>query len=156
MTINATTRPTPKTDPAPGGMTELSRDECFSFLRSQSVGRLAVTSEGKPPLVVPVNFVVVGEAILFRSDPGLKLRLVRKEPMSFQADLIDPVHHSGYSVLAQGVGHEASHWETDHVHLEPWAAGPKKQWVRMVVDSISGRRLAPPDVGWPASDRGYL
>jgi len=139
-----------------GNLAELSRDECFELLRTQPVGRLAVVDDDGPPLVVPVNYVVVGEAIVFRSDAGLKLRLLRRRPVSFQADFVDAYHHTGWSVLAHGIGYEASHWETDHLPLVPWAEGEKGQWIRIAVDGITGRRLTAADVGWPPSDRGYL
>ena len=145
------TSPTPR-----GNLAELSRDECFELLRTQPVGRLAVADDDGPPLVVPVNFVVAGEAIVFRSDPGLKLRLLRRRPVSFQADFVDPFHHTGWSVLAHGTGYEASHWETDHLTLEPWAEGTKGQWVRIAVDDITGRRLSAVELAWPPSDRAYL
>lgn len=142
--------------PPPGSLVELSRDECFELLRTQPVGRLAVTSDDGPPIVLPVNFVLQGEAIVIRSDHGLKLQLLRRQAVSFQADFIDPFHRTGWSVLAHGIGYNASHWETDHLRLEPWASGAKDQWVRIVVDQITGRRLVAADFGWPPSDRGYL
>jgi hypothetical protein len=139
-----------------GNLAELSRDECFELLQTQPIGRLAVADDDGPPIVVPVNYLVEGEAIVFRSDPGLKLRLLRRRPISFQADFVDPFHHTGWSVLAHGIGYEASHWETDHLTLEPWADGTKGQWVRLAVDAITGRRLLAADLAWPPSDRAYL
>jgi len=141
---------------ARGTLAELTAEECFELLRSQPVGRLGVANEEGPPLIVPVNYLVNGEAIVFRSDPGLKLRLLRRSPVSFQVDFVDPFHRTGWSVLAHGTGYEASHWETDHLALEPWAEGTKGQWVRIVVDSITGRRLTAADLPWPPSDRAYL
>lgn len=148
--------PSEEVPSARGNLTELTRDECFELLRTQPVGRLAVVDDDGPPFVVPVNYLVSGEAIVFRSDAGLKVRLVRRRPVSFQADFIDQFHHTGWSVLAHGIGYEASHWETDHLSLEPWAEGHKGQWIRIAVEGITGRRLTAADMDWHTSDRGYL
>lgn len=73
-----------------GELEELPRDECFELLRSRPVGRLAVSLTGRAPLVVPVNFVVDGDDIVFQSYAGTKLTALRDQPVSFQVDEIDP------------------------------------------------------------------
>lgn len=108
---------------------------------------------GGPPLVVPVNYTVHGEAIVFRTDPGTKLDLLREEPVSFQVDLIDPFHRTGWSVLVQGVADVATHLEID-IELESWAGGDKRHWVRVTPAAITGRRIILPDI--PVECRGYL
>src|SRR5437763_13797599 len=86
---------------------EIDRDECLQLLRSQPVGRVAMTTPDDSPLVVPVNYVVDGEFVVFRSDPGTKLRLLAARPVSFQVDFIDWFHRSGWSVLGRGRAYEA-------------------------------------------------
>ena len=56
---------------------ELDREECLRLLRSHVMGRLAVALPARAP-VVPVNYAVDGETIVFRSDPGDKLRTLRQ------------------------------------------------------------------------------
>jgi nitroimidazol reductase NimA-like FMN-containing flavoprotein (pyridoxamine 5'-phosphate oxidase superfamily) len=129
----------------------LSREECLQLLSTVSVGRVAVAEPGGPPLVVPVNYVVDGDVIVFRSDPGSKLDALREHPASFQVDLIDPFHRTGWSVLVQGVAYETS---PAQVNVEPWDRGPKAHWVRIFPGAISGRRLRLPEV--PPDPRGYL
>ena len=85
-----------------GEIVELSREECFELLASQPVGRLAVASPDGPPLVVPVNYRLDGEAIVFRSDQGLKVRLLRQAPVSFEVDFIDWQHRTGWSTKSEG------------------------------------------------------
>jgi nitroimidazol reductase NimA-like FMN-containing flavoprotein (pyridoxamine 5'-phosphate oxidase superfamily) len=125
-------------------LAELSSEECFSLLRSRNVGRVAVTIPGDGPLVVPVNYVVDGEAVMFRTAGGTKIDALRVGPVSFQLDHIDPVSRTGWSVLVRGPAYEASHWETDHLHLEPWVPGRKDRWVRVLARSVSGRRITLP------------
>ena len=131
----------------------LTREECLELLRSVPIGRVAVATPGAPPVVIPVNFVLDGEAIVFRSDPGTKLSALRGLPASFEVDVYDPLQQSGASVLVQGRAYEASHWEIDHVEVKPWAAGPKEHFVRIVPDVITGRRLRPTEA--TPDDRGY-
>lgn len=140
-----------------GEVTELSADECFELLATQPIGRLAVSRADGPPMVVPVNYRLDGTAVVFRSDPGLKVRLLRQgSPVSFQVDWIDWHHRAGWSVLVHGAAYEASHWETDHLDLDPWPAGDKRTWVRIVATTVTGRRLLPADLPWPCDGRGYL
>jgi nitroimidazol reductase NimA-like FMN-containing flavoprotein (pyridoxamine 5'-phosphate oxidase superfamily) len=136
------------------GTVEIDRDECVRLLASQQVGRVAVTVPDAAPFVVPVNFVLDGEAVVFRSDSGTKLAWLRSGPVSFEVDQINPIRREGWSVLVQGVAYEATHWETDHIRVEPWGGGEKRHYVRIVPRSITGRRIVLPDLA--ADRRGYL
>lgn len=136
-----------------GAIVELSGDECLWLLRSQSVGRFAVALPGSSPLVVPVNFVLDGDVVVFRSAPGTKLTALAGIPVSFEVDQIDEADHTGWSVLVRGTAYEATRWETDHLELPTWAPGDKGHWVRIVPDSMTGRRITGPA---PESDLGRL
>jgi nitroimidazol reductase NimA-like FMN-containing flavoprotein (pyridoxamine 5'-phosphate oxidase superfamily) len=129
---------------------ELSVDECLELLSSATVGRIAVAGPDGPPLVVPVNFVLDGDVVVFRTSPGTKLEALRRHRASFQADWIDPLHRTGWSVLVQGLAFEGSAPDVD---LEPWEAGPKRYWIRLVPSAITGRRLSLPSV--ELDGRGY-
>jgi hypothetical protein len=74
--------------------------------------------------------------------------------VSFQVDLIDPFHHSGWSVLIRGVAHEATAREVAHLAIDAWAPGDKRHWIRVLPTAISGRKIRHPDVPWDT--RGYL
>jgi nitroimidazol reductase NimA-like FMN-containing flavoprotein (pyridoxamine 5'-phosphate oxidase superfamily) len=123
---------------------ELTRDECLRLLRAFTVGRVAVAPAVGSALVVPVNYIVDGEIIVFRSDLGEKLGLLHERPVSFQIDWIDPFHHTGWSVLVRGTAFRATGAEVEHLDLSPWAAGDKRHWVRVVPAEITGRRLVAP------------
>jgi nitroimidazol reductase NimA-like FMN-containing flavoprotein (pyridoxamine 5'-phosphate oxidase superfamily) len=50
---------------------EIERDECLELLATQSIGRLAVPDHGYyPPHIVPVNFALDDDKVVFRSDSG--------------------------------------------------------------------------------------
>jgi uncharacterized protein len=131
----------------------LSEGECLALLQSANVGRVAVSRAMGAPLVVPVNFVLDGRVIVFRTAVGTKLFSLRTSPISFQVDQIDRFRRTGWSVLVEGFAYEATHWEVDHLDLEPWPAGAKEHWVRLVPSQITGRILPPPVAEFDA--RGY-
>ena len=55
------------------------------------------------PEIYPVNFVVDGRSVAFRTAPGHKLRGLERFPTTcFEADVIDPELHAGWSVMVKG------------------------------------------------------
>ncbi len=133
---------------------DLSVKECFDRLALFCVGRVAVALPDEAPLVVPVNFVLDGEVIVFRSGSGEKLRRLRQQPVSFQVDHVDVFRRSGWSVLVQGVAYEATPAEVAHLGIEAWAPGEREVWVRLVASSVSGRTIVPAD--FPLDGRAYI
>jgi hypothetical protein len=130
---------------------ELSVEECLELLASASVGRIAVAlGPDRAPLVVPVNYVLDGDMVVFRTAPGAKLDALRQRPASFQVDWIDPMHKVGWSVLVEGLAHEGAPAAVDP---EPWEGGSKHYWIRLVPTTITGRRLALASVD--VDGRGY-
>ena len=118
----------------------MERDECFALLRERRIGRLAVVDRDDLPFVVPVNYVLTCETVLFRTHPGTKLDGLRRRAVAFQVDSIDEVRRTGWSVLVQGVAHEASPHDLGAADPEPWAeAGP--HWIQVVPRFVSGRRF---------------
>ena len=140
------------------GLEELSVTECLGLVRSLSVGRLAVNRPGLPPLVVPVNYVVESETILFRTGPGTKFDALCREPVSFQVDFIDPFHRTGWSVLVEGSAALVSSSpssERKAPQVESWVADPRQALLACLTPTaVSGRRIRLPDI--EADTRGYL
>jgi uncharacterized protein len=120
---------------------ELDRDECLRLLATEPVGRVAVGWLGQAPLVLPVNYVLAGGAVVFRTGPGDMLRGLGQGPVSFEVDTYDPATRTGWSVLLHGVARPVAHADVAKLDLEPWAPGDKPIWVRIVPSSITGRRL---------------
>lgn len=132
---------------------ELGRAECVDLLRWNAIGRVAVVVDDGAPLVVPVNYIVDDETVVFRTGPGSKLAGLRTQPMSFQVDGHDPFRCVGWSVLIRGVAFEI---DDDDATVEPvpWAPGDKHHWVRVMPMEMSGRRIT--WAGEPVDARGYL
>jgi uncharacterized protein len=125
---------------------------CWDLVRSCSVGRFAVNRNGSCPLVVPVNFVVDGDAIVFRSGAGGKLDVAQLDLVALQVDQIDPLHHTGWSVLVEG----RARWlyeEQDAVDVDTWAPGARPYVIRLTATRTTGRRI---QLHLPDTDaRGY-
>lgn len=133
---------------------ELEHEECLRLVASMSIGRVAIAVDDAAPLVVPVNYLLDGEVVVFRTGPGTKLRALRDTPISFQVDLIDPFHHTGWSVLIRGVAFETTDRDVEHLVVESWAPGDKHHWIRVLPTSITGRNIRLADASWDT--RGYL
>ena len=129
-----------------GRLEELTHAECLALLAQGGVGRIAVASPLGPPEVAPVNFILDGDAVVFRSDSGTKLLLLQRGVGTFEIDGADLEHGTGWSVVVKGRAYEPSHWETDHLRLTTFAAGPKRHWVRLVPSSVTGRRITTVDL----------
>ena len=132
----------------------LSTETCWELLETTPVGRVVVTVDGAPE-VYPVNFVVDGRSVAFRSAPGSKLRGLERFPTTcFEADVIDPDVHVGWSVMVKGravdVTRPDERSRLASMPLTIWTAGVKDHWVRIRPAEVTGRRIhsiATPQVG---------
>ena len=125
---------------------ELDREECLRLLASVPVGRLVFTLAGMPA-VQPVNFVVDGERILFRTREGSKLVAIRAGTVvAFETDEIDPETGSGWSVTITGEARildepEATRYRNGRIRT--WAGGIRDEVVAISTPLVTGRRLIP-------------
>jgi nitroimidazol reductase NimA-like FMN-containing flavoprotein (pyridoxamine 5'-phosphate oxidase superfamily) len=82
---------------------ELTREQCLTKLRAVAVGRVAVTSKALPA-IVPVNYVLNGNSVIFRTEPGGMLaRGCDSTVVAFEIDALSVDGRSGWSVLVVGV-----------------------------------------------------
>ncbi|MEU6135076.1 pyridoxamine 5'-phosphate oxidase family protein [Nocardioides sp. NPDC047086] len=129
----------------PGHLTTIDRDECLELLERSEVGRVAFgDSEG--PMVLPVNHVMVGERIVFRTAPRTAIAdHVGTGPVSYQVDEFDAYTSSGWSVLARGTAEFVDGvWLSAHdLKPEPWADGRRTLYVCITPVQITGRRVVP-------------
>ncbi|MEU2428280.1 pyridoxamine 5'-phosphate oxidase family protein [Streptomyces sp. NPDC007861] len=130
---------------------ELDDAECRELLSTHGVGRVAVfTPDG--PAVVPVNYLVSGGDIAFRTAPGSAAAAVDGAEVAFEVDHIDDAFSRGWSVLAVGPGRAVT--DPDAVgRLEaeaptlPWAGGERRLWLAITPIRITGRRIVNPQAG---------
>ena len=127
-----------------GRLEVLTEREVLELVATSAIGRIAFVLDGWP-IVLPVNFVLDGHDVVFRTDPGAKLDACSGGRVCFEADRADDLYQRGWSALGIGVADRVDD-PCDIAHLEglglrPWAGGVKSHWVRVQVQQWSGRRL---------------
>jgi uncharacterized protein len=144
---------------SPGSQTEiLAPSDCWNYLKSSYIGRLAVIN-GSVPEIFPVNFMTVGQTLVIRTGPGTKLRaLLDGGTVAFEADGMNAYSTEVWSVVVKGV---PGPFEGDQTDLdaagpdrEPWQRGLKEHLVQITPSEVSGRRFAvsPRTRWWPPLD----
>jgi uncharacterized protein len=137
--------PPPPDAPTGSKLTVLSRRESWELVKEATVGRLAFAMDGWP-LVLPVNYMVDGDDIVIRSDPGRKLTAARQQlQASLQVDSLDALYRSGWSVLVFGMATTVDDRDEiarlDGLGLQSWAASGRASWIRLVPVVVTGRQL---------------
>jgi len=129
------------------GLEVLLRDEGLWLLRRHCIGRVGFDVDGQP-LLLPVNYAVAGETIVFRTGPGSKLTAIANRAVAFEVDHIDPDDRAGWSVLALGVAREivdrseiAALRALPLAPLAPWNGGEPAHWIGIDADTVTGRRV---------------
>ena len=123
----------------------LTAAECYDLLAPGGVGRVAFTT-GDGPVVLPVNYAMAGQTVIFRTAPDTLLAGYLNGPAGFEVDRLDEALSQGWSVLVTGravrVTSEAEvrHLER-HVGVQPWADGSRDVYVRIIPRKITGRRI---------------
>ncbi|MGW4423910.1 helix-turn-helix domain-containing protein [Streptosporangium sp. NPDC004631] len=129
----------------------LSADECLRLISPGGVGRVAYDGPSGP-VILPVDYVVHGGAVLLRTafggSPDRNPRTGVKGAgfeAAFEVDRIDEVDRRGWSVLVQGTAHHISSGPEQvavtAADVEPWAGGERELRIRIVPAEISGRRI---------------
>jgi nitroimidazol reductase NimA-like FMN-containing flavoprotein (pyridoxamine 5'-phosphate oxidase superfamily) len=129
------------------GLQVIAREDCVRLLATQEVGRLAMVDGGRPHLV-PVNYAMDGECVVFRSFPGTKIARLGRSSVAFEVDELDRTARRGWSVVVHGRAEEVTAWDSADTRarvagldLLPWADGDKPHFVRIVPQTITGRRI---------------
>jgi nitroimidazol reductase NimA-like FMN-containing flavoprotein (pyridoxamine 5'-phosphate oxidase superfamily) len=127
-----------------GTFAALEPEDCRALLRTQEVGRVGWTSPSAGMLVLPVNYVVREDRIVFRTSRASVLAdLAEGREVVFQIDDIDVGTGNAWSVLARG--ESATPRTTAELEAlladapEAWAPGERDLLVTVRVREISGR-----------------
>ncbi|TQJ37515.1 DUF1918 domain-containing protein [Streptomyces sp. SLBN-115] len=125
-------------------------EECRTLLSTHGVGRIAVSAPDGRPAVVPVNYDVIDDAIVFRTAPNLTPAAAVGTEAAFEVDHMDEALSQGWSVLAVGPASvvtepDAVRRLTEHAHTTPWPGGEREMWVSIRPAHLTGRRITPAD-----------
>ncbi|HZN13984.1 MAG TPA: pyridoxamine 5'-phosphate oxidase family protein [Acidimicrobiales bacterium] len=123
-------------------------DECLELLRTAQVGRLAFVNGAASADVLPVNYVLDGDAVVFATATGSKLWSSERGSVAFEVDATDVETQSGWSVVVHGLAQEITSVDAPGLvarlralPLNPWAGGDRPHLVRIAPRSITGRRV---------------
>jgi nitroimidazol reductase NimA-like FMN-containing flavoprotein (pyridoxamine 5'-phosphate oxidase superfamily) len=128
---------------------DLIPGECWELLRQTSLGRVVFTMHAMPA-IRPVNHLVDGRTIVIRSHLGSAITGHASgggAVVCYEADDIDPVRHTGWSVIVTGTARLVTDPEAASRYqqaLQPWVARPMGQVIAITPEMITGIRLA----GW--------
>jgi nitroimidazol reductase NimA-like FMN-containing flavoprotein (pyridoxamine 5'-phosphate oxidase superfamily) len=125
------------------GLHVLDLRTCLTRLAARPVGRVAMFDRGSI-VILPVNHVVDGMTIGFRTTTGTKLfHAIHGSEVGFEVNEFDADTRTGWSILVQGTAALASDAETLRLHQLascPWTSGTRR-WVVIHPHEISGREL---------------
>lgn len=138
--------------PAEAVIQPLDEPECLRLLAAGGVGRIGYSGRFGPT-ILPVNFALHGQTIVFRtgqhSPMGEDLRTGMADAaykVAFEVDEISPATREGWSILVQGAAHhvdsEAELAAVRQTGVQPWPGGEKDLFIRIVPDRVTGRRIS--------------
>lgn len=129
-------------------MAVLAYEECLRLLASTPVGRMAFASGGEI-VILPVNYVLDGTSIVFRSDGGEKLTAAQDaKAVAFEVDGWEAGVCEGWSVIVNGraeaIYDERTIERLSRLDLRPWGQNPaRRTWITIHPNAVTGRRVAP-------------
>jgi nitroimidazol reductase NimA-like FMN-containing flavoprotein (pyridoxamine 5'-phosphate oxidase superfamily) len=126
-----------------GGTEILSEADCWDYLATECIGRVAVAFGGQVD-IFPVNYGLDGAGILFRTNAGRKMTGATGGEVAFEVDHIDRIDKAGWSVVVHGEARDISQFDgPDRLRsAQPWT-GSKDFLFRITPRSITGRRVVP-------------
>jgi nitroimidazol reductase NimA-like FMN-containing flavoprotein (pyridoxamine 5'-phosphate oxidase superfamily) len=141
-------------DSTPRELVVLSPAECRTRLGSRPVGRI-VFVDARGPVALPVNHVVDGDSIVFRTSAWSSVLASKYAgEVGFEVDDFDDDERAGWSVLVSGrvsqVVDDAELHRLEGLGVTPWAEGERTSYLRLQIHTITGRRLVPDEAPPPA------
>lgn len=129
------------------GLEILGRADCLQLLGTATLGRVGITADALP-CVLPVNFRLTEDQIVFRTGLGTKLDAATQNAVvAFEVDDMDPFAHTGWSVVVTGLASEVTDLDSlgpiDAWQIPRWAPEGDGRVVALSTDMVSGRRIVP-------------
>ena len=124
---------------------DLTEATCRRHLAAESVGRIALVSDGRVDMF-PVNYAMSDGAVVIRTRLGGALAsLGDRADVVFEIDELDHRYHTGWSVVVHGraerVTDPAAVERLEALDIQPWAGGRRPDWIRIEPTDLTGRRI---------------
>ncbi|ROR90858.1 pyridoxamine 5'-phosphate oxidase family protein [Nocardioides aurantiacus] len=129
---------------------ELTSSQCRELLAGGVLGRVAFCT-GDGPRILPVNYTVVDDAVVFRTSAyGALAAHDWRSPLAFEVDAVDHVAQVGWSVLAIGAGERVADADVlERIRIagdpRPWPTGSRPLYVRLEWRELTGRVVGAED-----------
>lgn len=126
------------------GVTILDVAACRELLDAGAIGRVGYIAEGRP-MIVPVDYLVHDNTIVFRADPGGKLLHIPLHHVCFEVDGSAADHV--WSVVVQGFARDLTtaigpeYQAMRDLTLASHAPIENAHWISIDITEVSGRRL---------------
>lgn len=145
--MNMTNGSAANRDQGARSMVELDRDEALALLASVDMGRIVFTRNALPA-IRPVNHALVDGQLVIRTHEGAALAAAVDDPgtvVAYEADVIDPDTHLGWSVVVTGFARLVS--DPDQLAryddlVTPWFSRTMEHAVLIRLDMVNGFRMA--------------
>ena len=129
-----------------GRLEVLTDDECRWLLASCKVGRVSVTSDALP-LIAPVNYVLDGSTIVFRTrSDGMLASACNDAVIAFEIDQLAGDGSGGWSVNVVGIASvlaPSDNLRALSLGLVSAAGDDRDAFVRLRLGLVTGRRITP-------------
>ena len=124
-------------------LTNLDRDEALNLLGSVDIGRIVFTDQALPA-IRPVNHILDDGDVIIRSHSGAALTSSINTVVAYEADVIDPQAHTGWSVIITGIARRVT--DTDAIAryeriLLPWVDRHMDHVLRIHPEFVTGFTL---------------
>jgi len=124
----------------PTAISEMGEEQCWELLARNEYGHLAYLLV-KEPHIAPLNYVLAGGRLVFRTAEGEKLLgMTMSDSVAFEVDEIGDHHAS--SVILRGKARTLTGREADaaeELPLHPWVATMKFNVVAIEPTEVTGR-----------------
>jgi hypothetical protein len=128
-------------------LVELPRHEALRLLGTAPLGRVVFTLRALPA-IRPVNHIMDGDDVIIRTNLGASVASAVSADsavvVAYQADMIDPDTHTGWSVVVTGVARIVTDPQDNARYqrlLRPWVDNPVDCVIRIRAEIVSGYRL---------------
>lgn len=127
----------------PPRLTPLSRTQSLRLLAGVALGRVVFT-ERALPAIRPINHLVDNGMIIIRTHLGAAVLGAVGMVVAYEADEIDPLAHTGWSVIVTGLARQVQ--DPDDLGryeraLRPWVDGEKDQVIAIEPELVTGYLL---------------